>query len=456
MEKKGVRTKLIVFFVGLFLIGGCTNPAKSSEEPMVIYCMEASELSVKYYIARFHDVYPETEIEVRVFEDAREMDEILVKELNVGIGPDIVIFNDETELDVLRMAKNGAFIALDEMMAVDTAFNPDDYIKAAIDAGRVEGRQYLLPLTFTIPFVMYDADGDLGFTPAPIISHADFMESVIAGIEKTKYNQDAGVLYVTGVSGKLTTNDLISPMLLTSQVLRLSEKNKVENLDAESFKKVVDWLKIYINECYEKSEAITDARGREPWVIANEMQYFYFHTPFNLIQRIWYYNSCYGYAEIDHFGFSAFSEIDSDDVVAMLVSYGVIGNNAHPLAYEFLRMAMDTFIYTQRSWNSFQNENDEGASSVKLSHIEMMIETRTWGPYFRRMPDNTIFNEMILDEDMIGKIYQILANVNRVIIPNAKLDNVFRDSFTAYFENEKSYEECAGNFIQKLNLYLSE
>jgi len=459
MKINSANNKLAALFICLILIftNGCVNnAAKSYEDPMVIYCMAASELSVGYYISKFLDFYPETIFEVRVFEDAREMDEVLVQELNVGIGPDVVIFNDETELDVLRMAKNGAFISLDEMIKADITFNPDDYIRPAIDAGRVEGSQYLLPLTFTIPFIMYDADSDLSFTPAPVISHSDFMESVIASIEYSKYQRDEGILYVNSIRGDIETNDLISPMLLTSQVLKLSDKNKVENFDDESFKQVVDWLKIYINECYPKSTAIIDARGVQPWVIAENIKYFYSYTPLNLIQNIWYYNSSYGYAGINNFGFSALSEIGSDNVVAMLVSYGVIRNNAHPLAYEFLRIAMDTFIYTQRSWNTYQNQNDEGASSVKISHIEMMINTRTWGPYFRRMQDQTVFNEKPLDDDLIGRIRLILSSVNKVIIPNAKLDNVFRDSFTAYFENEKSYEDCAANFIQKLNLYLSE
>lgn len=458
MSKKGMKCSLIGLLACLLLLfSGCgSSKAKTDEDTMVIYCMEASELAVGNYIARFHDFYPGTEIEVRVFADAREMDELLVHELNVGIGPDVVIFNNETELDVLRMAKNGAFIPLDAMMEADIAFDPDEYLSKAIDAGRAEGRQYLLPLAFTIPFVMYDAGGDLGFSPAPVISHSDFMESVIASIENLGHEQNKGTLYVANGNGKTETGDLISPMLLTSQVLRLSDKNKVENFDDEGLRQVVDWLKIYINECNAKSEAIADAKGYEPWVIAEDIKYYYFYAPLNLIHRIWYYNSCYGYAGIDDFGFSAFREIGSDDVVAMLVNYGVIGHDAHPLAYEFLRTAMDTFIYMRRGWGNISKEDDERASPVKIAHTEMMIETRTWGPYFRRLADDTIFNEKNLDDDMIAKIRQILSSINHVIIPNAKLDHVFRDSFTAYFENEKSYEECAGNFIQKLNLYLSE
>jgi hypothetical protein len=452
MKKKRLRSKLIVWLICLLFIlqSGCAGvPAKSSDDIIVIYCMAASEAEVKYYIDRFKDFYPDSDFEVRTFFDAREMDEVLVHALNVGIGPDIVIFNDETELDVLRMAKNGAFISLDGMIKADDAFNPEAYITSALAAGRADGRQYLLPLTFTIPLVMYDAASDLGFTPAPVISHADFMASVLDSIEASKDERYEGVLYVSNMTGNVQTNDLINPMLLASQILKLSEKNKVEGFDEEDVRQVVEWLKIYINECYAKSKDIMDARGRYAWAIAENMKYHYSYASFDIIRNIWWFNSCYSYADIDHFRVSAFREIEGGNVVAMLKSYGVIGNAAHPLAYQFLRIAMDTFLSPYAAHGNF-------ASSANIANMEMMLASCTWGPSFRRLPDGSVFAEKPLDDALMDWIRQIFSSIDKVIIPNAKLDSIFRDSFMAYFENEKSYEDCANAFVQKLNLYLSE
>ena len=450
MKKNRLYSKLIILFICFLFIlsSGCANaPAKATEDVIVIYCMAASEAEVKYYINRFKDFYPDSDFAVRTFLDAREMDEVLVKELNVGIGPDIVIFNDETELDVLRMAKNGAFLSLDEKIKADDTFHPEKYIATALMAGRADGRQYLLPLTFTIPLVMYDADSDLGFTPAPVISHADFMAAVINSIENAQGERNEGVLYVSNITGTAQTHDLISPMLFASQILKLSEKNKVENFDAENIRQVVEWLKIYRNECYAKSKDILDARGGHAWAIAENMKYYYSYASFDIIRNIWLFNSCYGYADIDHFRVSAFREIGAGNVTAMLKSYGVIGNDAHPLAYEFLRIAMDTFL---------ASAHGNFASSVNIANMELMLATCTWGPNFRRLPDGSVFAEKPLDEPLMDWIRRIFLSIDKVIIPNMKLDSIFRDSFTAYFENEKSYEDCANAFIQKLNLYLSE
>ena len=436
-----MKIKYLIIFLPLILfMAGCTGKPKTMFDELVVYCLADDAMS-RYYVYSFMLEYPDVPVVRKTFRDVAEMDELIINELNVGEGPDVIIFTDETGLDVVRMAKNGAFASLDKRLNEDESFNRENYLTAALSAGEVNGRQYILPLTFMIPIVFYDAEGFSTFTPAPIISYHDFMESVKTNVERFKFDENYSILLMQRVT---------TPLIFSSQVLPTTAKNRRENFNEQGLKDIVDFLYLYYNECHDKSRQITATRGWGVEVIIENMMYFYTYSPGIELMDYYlrFFEGFYQRRGVENLGISAFSEIGSDNVTAILERYGVITNNAHPLAYEFLRMAMDTNQPTSIY-------RDRGLSTNKEMiefHLDKLINAN---PRFFRRAEGGFWIEPI-SEKLAQNIRQIYNGIDNVVIPNPKVIDIFRDVFTPYFENNKTYNECANEFIQRLNLYLTE
>lgn len=446
MGKNSMNTKWIGLLVCVLFISlvGCTQNGeddtdKTEQDPLVIYCMESNS-NVDYYIRSFKSLYANIDVVKKTFADPTQMDELVVNELLVGEGPDIIIFSDQTGLDVLRMAQNGSFASLDKKMEKDENLSIADYITSAIDAGKIDGKQYILPLTIKIPFIIYNGDDDSNFLPNHVITHRQFMDSLITNIDRFKDNENYGV-----IAG---ANPII-PMLISTQVLAISENNKPDNLNDANLKDVVEWIYTYYHEYQSKSRNILSRSGMNNISVAESFMYGYDFS-LDLLNNVWAHENYYREAGINRLGISVFNEIGSNNVAAVLGSYGVITNNAHPYAYDFLRIAMDA--------NPMSDDRVLYGLSANIENIRTHINAYMNKPetFYRISPDLAFWVEP-MSGDMGDTLNQIFDSINNVVILNPKIVGIFQEAFSPYiYENSKPYDECAADFKQRLNLYLSE
>jgi len=90
-------------------------------------------------------------IEVEEFNNVITMQKRLELELAAGQGPDIIIGSYSFGLDMLGIARAGAFYDMTDLIAADPTFTNDNYYLPVMKAGQIEGRQYVIPLSFTLP-----------------------------------------------------------------------------------------------------------------------------------------------------------------------------------------------------------------------------------------------------------------------------------------------------------------
>ncbi|MCL2050240.1 MAG: hypothetical protein FWG91_00710 [Lachnospiraceae bacterium] len=437
---KKIKWIFLLFSISSLLWVGCANAnAKTEQDPLVIYYME-DDINANYYIRNFMSLYPQIEVTRRSFKDPALMDELIVSELNVGEGPDVIIFTGQNGLDVVRMAGNGAFASLDDKTMNDNSFNSEDYLANSVAAGKVNGKQYILPLTIKIPFMTYDGERALGFEPAYFLSHQDFMNSLSSHIDRLKGDENSGVIAFSG--------SVSEQLLLSSQLLSISENNHLENFDEDLLREVVGWANIIITEYIEKSLNLLAARGTD-WVEIYKNFIFFLYSTDDIIHHIWSQENYSREAGVSQLGISVLSEIKSNNVTVALNSYGVMTNNAHPLSYDFLRLAMDA--------NPMSESNIVYGLSANKENIKEKIEEYTNMPsrFYQHNTELAFWWEP-LSKDTADTLIQIFDNIDNIVITNPVITDIFRYSFLPYFEKEKSYDECANDFIQKLNLYLTE
>src|SRR5699024_6068199 len=90
--------------------------------------------------------------------------EAIINQLNAEIlsggGPDLFIMEGyrTTEInlfpDIEKAMVNGTFLDLTEAMEKQGLSREEDFYTAVLDAGQWEGRQYILPLGFSVPLMI--------------------------------------------------------------------------------------------------------------------------------------------------------------------------------------------------------------------------------------------------------------------------------------------------------------
>ena len=74
-------------------------------------------------------------------------------EIMSGSGPDIILISN-SGMNAGKMMRSGIFADLNEFIEQDLDFDLSKYNGKILEAGQVEGKQYIMPLTYTIPLVL--------------------------------------------------------------------------------------------------------------------------------------------------------------------------------------------------------------------------------------------------------------------------------------------------------------
>ncbi len=139
--KKRIILLLMLSMLAAFL-SGC-----GSKNTLTVYVCETDKL-FNDAILEYNHIYPDEKVKVKTFETYAEMSERLNEELAEGKGPDVVLYNSLfNALDPYQLAVSGKFMPLDEQVA---GLSEDTYYKQLLDAGKVNGQQFYLPLSWNV------------------------------------------------------------------------------------------------------------------------------------------------------------------------------------------------------------------------------------------------------------------------------------------------------------------
>ena len=160
--KKRLRIVILLTLVLIFLFPqstGCAPKEVEQTNDSLRVAYFGTDHTVSYPLYEFKQQHPDVEVTTD-FQPYMDEDMIgdgfytrISAEIMSGSGPDIIIGN-YYGMNANKMMRSGAFADLNEFLEADPEFERSKYNGKILEAGQVEGKQYIMPLTYTIPLVL--------------------------------------------------------------------------------------------------------------------------------------------------------------------------------------------------------------------------------------------------------------------------------------------------------------
>lgn len=170
--------------------------------------------------------------------------EAMISQLNAEIlsggGPDLFIMEGyrTTEInlfpDIEKAMVNGTFLDLTEAMEKQGLSREEDFYTAVLDAGQWEGRQYILPLGFSVPLMVSAADV-LNASSFDLQRAMHTMDSLLT--ELLRIHEEQPILVITS----------IDPLGVLAQPVLDYEAHQVR-LDTSAVRRALELEKIFRTE----------------------------------------------------------------------------------------------------------------------------------------------------------------------------------------------------------------
>ena len=160
--KKRIRPAILLTLVLIFLFPqstGCAPKEIEQTNDSLRVAYFGTDLTVSYPLYEFKQQHPDVEVttDFQAYSDNdMEEDDFFTRisaEIMSGSGPDIII-SEFGRMNANKMMRSGAFADLNEFLEADPEFDLSKYNANVLKAGQVEGKQYIMPLTYTIPLVL--------------------------------------------------------------------------------------------------------------------------------------------------------------------------------------------------------------------------------------------------------------------------------------------------------------
>lgn len=78
----------------------------------------------------------------------------LKADLMAGKGPDLILFMRNFPMEMKKVMASGAFCDLTPYLEQDEDYLPEDFNQGVLTGGQLDGKQYIMPLHYSIPLIM--------------------------------------------------------------------------------------------------------------------------------------------------------------------------------------------------------------------------------------------------------------------------------------------------------------
>lgn len=417
----------------LFLLTGCGN---AESRKLSIYVVEDE----KMYQSVLKDLesnpeMSEYEISVTSYASYAEMEEQLNAELMSGKGPDLILFNSfYSALDPYKLVDGNMLLSLDEMVE---KLNLDEYETTLLDAGKVKGSQYFLPLSWNI----VQAYTSKSVKDSKKLS-SDLAESLVQESEKLADTWE----YSPGAAS-LGRADITSVFLETAGVKVFDEETGELSASREEIWEIAELAKVFFDNREKGTDIIRKYRSDFAGAASH---YTYFLENDSFLNNIRYYQSLYRKYLDDEMYFSAFAHRDGG-VTAQIVQYAAINaNSKNPQgAWDAAKCMLDAPV-GNLSYSKYDTANMYYASLKKSVYEDAVKQL---GSSTGAGPDGGLD---FLSTDNMQMMREIPKRVKEAVIPNTVFGNMIQECMNPYFLEEESFDTCYEDLIKRTQLYLGE
>lgn len=414
--------------------------------PNVNYIIKDIELAVAAYKMMYNDVNVRLE-KIGSADDysGEEYISRINSELMAGTGPDIVLVHHYFFPDINKTMDTGSFLNLAEIVEQDEKFNPEDYYQPVLDAGLYKGGRYLVPYSFTFPFIfgLQEQLDTIGFDMAKNTDFISFFNELTDKLPQMQANPSftAGLYWLYYINGALRESGL--------QIIDY-ENGKVLP-DAEAFKAFCDAFKPYWQVDAQEWTKTTFSPLVE--VSLQRGECLFYNNPLPVTDYIY-----------------SIADVKTDDTQWVLDAMRTMDGGINATMNGALAINATSknqlnawnFIKTMISKQVQLGGNQQGPSIClpvnRAAMTEIIGKAAATAQTIGYATYDGVGQKQVAAVTSTEKqiIYDLLDSMTECSFWNYNVLGYFLDSMTPYFNDEKSYNECVNDLKQKLTLYVSE
>lgn len=320
-------------------------------------------------------------------------------------------------------------------------YQEEKYYSCMINAGKFDGKQYILPLSFNM--TQYYADSSLIDTYYPELQDGYDMQKLLQALKKECVRTQNEPYYM-GAMFTGQTNYPVYMIIEESQKSILNYEEKQVALDRDMMKEMMELWKLWA-EC-NKSEEILGKYGKDLSILTH---YSFMSDGTSMFNAVRHNVSQYAISDIKPYLYMMPAWDQQDSYMAYITEFGGINkNSSHPKeAYDFLRTVMDyQVVYNFNKFDSSLYYNLPVNKTILSSALQLVSTQKGMGKFDIRP----------LPKEYIEQIEEVLEHIDTAVIRNPKAEAIIKEVTMPYFTGEQEFDTCYTTLENRLKLYMAE
>ncbi len=356
-----------------------------------------------------------------------------------GDGPDIIVAILRLVPSINNIAKNGAFLDLNTLMANDPEMKPDDFYQPVMDSGVIDGKRYFIPFRFSIP---------------ALVSTDEVLKKNNIQIDENNWTWDKVLDIANQIKKENPKNKkFLFDKLTFTDILKSSEPfysfdKKTTNFNSNEFIRLLNIYKhispfICTTEEFEKYAS-------ESNFLQSGMGIFHFDKA--SYTRAWGYNSTFQYTMKQEAKFYLMPS-DNNSQNPITESTDIIGINSSCKnkedAYKFLKLFLSKCL-TEPLWPTIPSRK-ASCADVKNHFISQGAEAA-----FNMDDSEQQIPGLPILESHVKQIDNWINNIQRCNIPDTSVDKIIDEQVKKFLLGQQTAEQTAKVIDQKVKIFMNE
>ncbi len=417
----------------------------SQESELTIYLLKENFSDIADAVAQFRTENPEIALSITQFDTTEELDDTLIRDFNTNTGPDVVLLDYTTTLDLQKMAKSQSFLAFDSTLQEKAGFDSNDYIPAAIKGCQIDGNLYFIPISFLPQIAFYSTHMQEQYQFQSNKTTRDEYYQILSS-HAQQYREDPYVISIFEQYPLQGKTDISSTQSVLASAGILQDFSLPEEGDA--LRKTVDWIKLI-----QAQNAKFEGYEGDFWDHFDTFRWddnlFYVVSGYDLVTSVHSFLSTLDGIYKDNGNYVIFPTQDDPQSYSVLGTFfGAVGKDCDcpQEAFSFLTLVADSYYTLKVTQN-----NPMWFAPVRTDLFEKALEVCTTN----QMQVGGMSVDP-LSEWEAERLRAFYGSVTNYVLPNAPLISFIESEFAGYFQDTEDYESAVMNFGRKYALYLNE
>jgi multiple sugar transport system substrate-binding protein len=449
-KSKKSRYIIIILIIVFAIIAGFYPVIKKrvykgsfSSKSLKIYVLN-NDKYLKKVITEFERKYPGIKIEEVDFNDMNQYKEKQYSEILAGGGPDVIYFNSFYIDSINKLLKTGAFADISSFSNKNLDLKSGDYNQKILNAGVYKGKQYFIPLTYSIPILFSTKDSmkTNNLNLQGELSGKEFFNSLEPLIDSYKDEKDKYIF-----SDYMGLGDFLE----SSGVEFINYENKTVDLNK---KEITNMLEIYKKLSKHSADAVTVEKyinQQYDMLKANNIAFInnkLITQPQNLMFA---YSFTKFLTNQDQVICPLNQYSNGNKLVALAEDCMAINSNTKnkDMALNFISIAMSENIQADDTIVNNIPVNNKALGKIMDENMKKWLgQTINF--------NNQDFVMLAVPDELKKKYNDILSTIETCKFVDARTEAIMLSCLNDYFQDKRSYEDCRKDAEKKLKLYLNE